>query len=222
MILRGICLLFLGIGVFLLVQVAMPFLAFKTWEIFAYDKDQVLVNPAVVNTTKVLGINSEEELGVSVENIGNFPAFVGTKVGKAPYSQFTISIPRINLEDERVLVNSNQLDQALVHLPGSALPGQRGNVFVSGHSSISAILQSKGGKAFFVNLPRLKKEDLIYINALGQSFTYSVSGMKIVDPKDLSVINPPDTEGRFLTLMTCVPPGFNTKRLIVLAKLVQN
>jgi LPXTG-site transpeptidase (sortase) family protein len=40
-----------------------------------------------------------------------------------------------------------------------------------------------------------------------------------VDPKDVSVINPPDGSGRYLTLMTCVPPGFNAKRLIVLAKL---
>jgi sortase A len=70
-----------------------------------------------------------------------------------------------------------------------------------------------------VNLLKIKKGDEINIETPGQLFTYVVQGMKVVDPKDVSVINPPDQVGRYLTLMTCVPPGYNVKRLIVLAKL---
>ena len=118
-----------------------------------------------------------------------------------------------------VKVYSNEFEKSLAQLPGTALPGERGNVFISGHSSISATFQSKGSRAFLVDLPKVKKGDSIFVNASGQDYEYVVEGIKIVDPKDTWVISPPDMEGRYLSLMTCVPPGFNTKRLIVLAKL---
>ena len=44
-LLKGLSLFLLGFGVFVLVQVAMPFLAFKAWEVTAYDADQILVDP---------------------------------------------------------------------------------------------------------------------------------------------------------------------------------
>ena len=34
------------------------------------------------------------------------------------------------------------------------------------------------------------------------------------------VLNPPDNKGRYITLMTCYPPGLNFKRLIVLGKMI--
>jgi LPXTG-site transpeptidase (sortase) family protein len=77
----------------------------------------------------------------------------------------------------------------------------------------------KGSKAFFAKLPEVKKGDDIIVDALGQRYNYKVVELKIVDPKDISVIYPPDSNGRYISLMTCVPPGFNTKRLVVVAKL---
>ena len=80
-------------------------------------------------------------------------------------------------------------------------------------------LASKESKAFFAKLPNVKKGDEVIVDALGQRYVYTVSELKIVDPKDISVIMPPDSTGRYISLMTCVPPGFNTKRLIVIGKL---
>jgi LPXTG-site transpeptidase (sortase) family protein len=202
---------FLGIGVFLLVQVVMPFITFKSWEIFALDKNQMLVNPIPKNNGNVLG--------VSVKNLGDFPAFYVNGQKVASYRDFKLTVPSINLYNSQVLINSNDFEKSLGHLPGTALPGERGNVFVTGHSSLPANIIQSGGKAFFVNLPKIKKGDEIYVETPGQLFTYVVEGIKVVDPKDVSVINPPDNEGRYLTLMTCVPPGYNIKRLIVLARL---
>lgn len=216
MFLKGLALFFLGAGVFVLMQIITPFMAFKVWEITAYDKSQLLEDPTPVSLSGSLvdgGI-----LGVSVASIDNFPAFIGSKGSFIPYSEFKLSVPKLNLSDVKVKVSSNDFEQNLAHLPGSALPGERGNVFITGHSSLPFTPGSKK-IAFFVNLPSIKKGDEIFIEALGQKFSYVVAGMKIVDPKDISVINPPDKEGRYLTLMTCVPPGFNTKRLIVLARL---
>jgi hypothetical protein len=44
MIIKGLSLLFLGIGVFILMQVALPFLEFKSWELFAFEDETVLAN----------------------------------------------------------------------------------------------------------------------------------------------------------------------------------
>lgn len=217
MILKIIPLGLLGVGVFVLMQVVAPFVAFKAWEVFSYDQNQLLLNPYPKSQVTKDG----DILGVSVANLDNFPAFIGRadKNHKAPYSDFKLTAKTIKLEDIKVLTNSNDFEENLAQLPGSALPGERGNVFISGHSSILNTYNSGAKKAFFVHLPSMKKGDPVEISTLGQKFTYEVMGTRIVDPKDVSVIEPPDEEGRYLTLMTCVPPGFNTKRLIVLAKL---
>lgn len=216
MLLKGLFLTLLGLGVFVLMQVVTPFLAFKAWEVFALDQNQLLVDPHAGS------INYQENvLGVSIENLGDFPAFVThDPSAPAPYADFKLSVPSINLSEVLVKTNSNNFDENLAQLPGTAFPGERGNVFISGHSSVVENFQlGSPQKAWFVDLPKIKKGDTITVEVLGQSFVYTVSGLKIVDPKDIGVIKPPDNEGRYLTLMTCVPPGFNAKRLIVLAKL---
>lgn len=207
MLSKSISLLLLGLGIFVLMQVALPLVAFKVWELTIYDQSQTLVDPKT--TTPVLGVR--------VEQVDNFPTFwVDNFPGQLPYQEFKLTAPKLNLNDIKVAVASNDFNQQLAHLPGTALPGERGNVFISGHSAISPIGNKK---AFFASLPNLKRGDEVILTALGSQFTYVVAGIKIVNPQETWVVSPPDGEGRYLTLMTCVPPGFNTKRLIVLAKL---
>ncbi len=207
MLLKGLSLLFLGIGIFVLMQVVLPFASFKMLEISAYEETSTLIDPTEI---------SEEN--VSIENIGDFPAFMvkGGSKGRLPYKEFKLSIPSLSIDQIKVLSSSNDFEKTLAQLPGSAFPGEKGNVFITGHSS----LPIGGSKyAYFVDLPNIKKGESIVVDALGQRFNYVVENIKVVSPKDVSVINPPDNKGRYLTLMTCVPPGFNTQRLIVLAKL---
>lgn len=193
-------------------QVALPFLVFKSWELFAFEDETVLANPLSGDGTGLVS-------GVSIQDFEDFPAFVSNTVSPAnlPYKEFKVTIPKLKIDNIVAKVWSNNFDETLAQLPGTALPGERGNVFITGHSSLPQPMGSK--HAWFVNLPNIKKGDNIYLNAAGQQFNYIVEGLKIVDPKDTSVLNPPDARGRYLTLMTCVPPGFNTKRLVVLAKL---
>ncbi len=211
MLIKLASLLFLGLGVFILVQVATPFLAFKVWEVTAYSQDSLLVDP----------VSTKPVDGVFVQDLGNFPAIVSAnnRDGGTPYHEFELTIPTIKLQDIKVVVDSNDFEHNLAHLPGSALPGEKGNVFVTGHSSLAQFFKPDNFKAIFANLPNIKKGDEIFVTAGGQSFVYVVEGMRIVDPKEISVVNPPNSTGRYLSLMTCVPPGFNTKRLVVLARL---
>lgn len=216
-----VSLLCFGIGVFVLVQVGMPLLEFKIWEISAYNQNIVLADPNPDNGAV---------LGVSVSSQNDFPAIVSTNLreNKPLFSEFSLSISRIGVFEAKTIVETNDFEQNLAHLPGSALPGERGNVFITGHSAITQMFKpgnyqqavAKDYKAIFANLPNIKKGDEITINASGSTYRYLVEGLKIVNPKEVWVVNPPDSMGRYLTLMTCVPPGFNTKRLIVLAKLI--
>lgn len=209
---RTFSLLFLGTGVFLLIQVILPFISYKIWEISVYQQNIALISPSP---------NGSPVLGVSVETRDNFPALVSTnrRNNSSPYSDFSLTISSIKLNDIPVKVDSNNFEESLAHLPGSALPGEKGNIFITGHSSLPQLFSSTNFKAIFSNLPQVKKEDKIVLKAGGQTFTYRVIGLKIVDPKETWVINPPDETGRYLSLMTCVPPGLYLKRLIVLAEL---
>ena len=210
---KGLSLLLLGIGVFVLMQVVMPLVSFKMWEIFAFESERALVDPAPVST------NGELAPQFQIETVGDFPAFIGKpRIQKPTFHEFKISIPKIKLESAPVEVESLRFEQHLAHLPGSALPGEKGNVFITGHSMLPN-LASKDSKAFFAKLPNVKKGDEIIIDSVGQRYTYTVTDLKIVDPKEISVVYPPDSHGRYISLMTCVPPGFNTKRLVVVARL---
>lgn len=202
---------FLSIGVFLLMQVILPLASFKVWEFGQQYSNEILVSPS---------LSGKQVLGVSIENTDNFSKIVSNikRETDANYSQFSITIPKLKIDHSQVLVDSNDADVSLVHLPGSSLPGERGNVFISGHSALSKLFNLQ--KAEFGNLTDLKKGDEITIEAIGVKFKYRVEQLRVVNPNDLSVINPPDTQGRYISLMTCVPPGLNFKRLVVLGKMI--
>ena len=204
-------LLFLGLGVFILIQVLMPLLEYKIWEIAIYNQNISLVSPDP----------GQKVLGISIQSKNNFPAIVSNSKRAIPpsYQSFILSIPSLKLENIKVTVDTNDFEQNLAHLPGSALPGEKGNVFITGHSSLPQLFRPGNFKAIFAHLPEIKKGNSIILDAGGQRFEYVVSGLKIVDPKETWVINPPEENGRYLTLMTCVPPGLYLKRLIVLAEI---
>ncbi len=201
---------FLFIGVFVLMQVALPLLSFQIWSLGQKYNNADLNSP----------VNSDKQvLGISISNKDNFSQFISNKKreGMPPYSQFILTVPRINLKDVTVYVDSNDASKGLAQLPGSALPGEKGNLFISGHSALNNFWVKD---AFFAKLMDVKVGDTVEVEASGTKFVYQIINIKAVDPTDVSVINPPDDSGRYVTLMTCVPPGLNFKRLIVLGKMI--
>lgn len=197
----------LFLGLFLVAQVTAPIVTYKLWELNHLQESNALISPY-----PKLGL---EVLGISVQTQNSFPAFVSSLKRQAPLSfgEFRISIPRLGIKETKVFVDSNELDRGLVHLPGSALPGEKGNVFISGHSSVLFTNN-------FSHLSNMKTGDEIKVAVGGTNLLYKVLGIKVVNPADTSVISPPDPTGRYLSLMTCVPPGLNIKRLVVLAGLI--
>lgn len=93
------------------------------------------------------------------------------------------------------------------HIPGTALPGQPGNVGISAHRD-----------TFFRPLRNIRGGDVITVTTLDGEYQYKVVSTKIVSPRDVSVLNP--TGGEELTLVTCYPfyyVGAAPERFIVRA-----
>jgi sortase A len=120
-----------------------------------------------------------------------------------------ISVPRLHLSAMVAEgVDDGTLARAVGHVPGTSLPGERGNVAVAGHRD-----------TFFRSLQELKPNDEIVFTTLDGSFRYAVREMKIVEPNNVAVLDP--TARNTLTIVTCYPfryIGAAPKRYIVQAE----
>ena len=170
-----------------------------------------------VPKSQVAGANTG---GAYVQKMGDdFSYFVTQNERTYPYSEFKLSIPKLEIRDARVLVNAQDFQKNLAQLPGSALPGEVGNVFITGHSVLPQFFDPQNYLTIFSTLSKIGVGDEIFAEAQGLIYDYQVIKIFSVDPSDLSVISPPDGVNKYLTLMTCVPPGIGSQRLIVLTKL---
>ena len=88
--------------------------------------------------------------------------------------------------------NSKTLQRAAGHIPGTALPGEPGNVGISAHRD-----------TFFRPLRNIKGNDVITVTTPNGEFQYRVVSTQIVKPADVAVLT--QTEQEVLTLVTCYP-----------------
>lgn len=117
-----------------------------------------------------------------------------------------IEIPRISLD--RPLyegITLGTLDAGPGHWPGSAMPGQIGNVVVAGHRV------SHSGP--FRNIDQLQPGDEVVLTTADGRFVYVVSGSEVVEPTAIEVID--QTPAATATLFACHPPGSTKYRYIV-------
>ncbi len=136
-------------------------------------------------------------------------------------SFYTLSIPKLKIENATVAIGGEDLSKSLVQYPGTALPGKTGNVVIFGHSILPIFYDPKNYISIFSTLPSLKKGDEININYDGVSYKYRVEDKFEVLPTDIEVLSQ-DFSDSYLTLITCVPPGDprKPKRLIVRARVI--
>lgn len=134
--------------------------------------------------------------------------------------EFELSIPKLKIKNAVVKVDNLNFYKSLSHFPGSALPGEVGNGFITGHSVLPQFNDPKDYSAIFTKLSDLEVGDDVYAQIEGKSLHFAVLYSKVVNPHDLSVLVPISANGRNLTLMTCVPPGTSTKRLVVITSLI--
>ena len=114
------------------------------------------------------------------------PAFTKGVIGR-------IEVPRLGVSVFVVEgTSSTTLRRAAGHIPGTALPGEPGNVGISAHRD-----------TFFRPLRNIRQNDIITLTTLLGEFRYRVVSTAIVNPSDVGVLN--QREDEILTLVTCYP-----------------
>jgi sortase A len=121
-----------------------------------------------------------------------------------------LEVPQIGL---RTMVASGDGESTLMWaaglVPGSARPGEPGNVVIAGHRDRN-----------FWPLQRIKVGDHLRLVTPGRTFDYFVDWTTVVEPDRVDLLGPTDEPS--LTLVTCYPfemIGRAPKRFIVRARL---
>ncbi len=134
----------------------------------------------------------------------------------------TISIPSLNITAPVVWSESDDakriaqdLKKGVIHFPGTASPGERGNSFITGHSS-DYVWQQGPYTDIFKDLPDLEKGDAVeftytYRNKKKRTVRYVLTESMVVYPDDKRLFAASDTPT--LTLVTCYPVGSNAQRI---------
>lgn len=126
-----------------------------------------------------------------------------------------VAAPIVNPPSTKEAVINDFLLKGVVRYPGTAEPGQKGNVFLTGHSSYYWWAKSEY-KTVFTLVPEMRLMDEIIIYYNGTRYTYKVSEIREVSPQTTEVLRP--TSEPVVTLSTCVPIGSTARRKIVRAK----
>jgi sortase A len=104
-----------------------------------------------------------------------------------------LRIPRIGLEVPVFEgIDEITLNRGVGRIPGTARPGEAGNVALAGHRD-----------GFFRGLKDVAQGDVLELRAGEETRTYVVDRVVIVDPGDVSVLD--DRGAPTLTLVTCYP-----------------
>lgn len=132
------------------------------------------------------------------------PAAVDGLVGRIDIPRLGISV--IVMEG----VDAKTLRRAVGHIPGTALPGEPGNIGISAHRD-----------TFFRPLRNIRRNDIITLTTLRGEYRYRVLTTRIVSPENVAVLDP--STSQILTLVTCYPfyfVGSAPNRFIVRAERV--
>jgi sortase A len=107
-------------------------------------------------------------------------------------------------------IDEGTLHKAAGHIPGTAMPGERGNIAIAGHRD-----------TLFRALRNIRQGDEITLTTLSGSMRYRVDSLTVVRPEDTEALY--DNNADTLTLITCYPFSFigsAPMRFIVRARLM--
>jgi sortase A len=118
----------------------------------------------------------------------------------------SIEIPKIGVEKSIFEgITLTTLDHGPGHWPGTAMPGQQGNVVIAGHR----VSHDKP----FRHLELLEPGDDVIMTTADGRFVYKVTGTEVVYPDALWITD--QTADYTATLFACHPAGSTKQRIVV-------
>lgn len=217
--LRLISILFVIIGVSIIFYVLFPIISWQIYFQPAFASQNITPSIPRANII-VASLISQAIDGTDYTRAENwFPKFNPNNTqAQNDTPLYTISIPKINIEEASVSTVDTDLTRHLVNFQGTSIPSQNGNAVIFGHSTLPQLFNPKDYKTIFANAYKLKNGDSIYAFVKGVKYSYKIFKIIVVDPEDTSALVQ-DYDDSYLTLVTCTPPGTIWKRLIVKARL---
>ncbi len=174
--------------------------------------DSIMVNNRI-------GYNASSQNNQTGEVLGETKTVYDiSKAGK-------LSIPRLNLQVPLVWSADpanfeSDLNHGVIHYPGTAMPGETGIMYVSGHSS-DYLWKRNPFHSVFATLNRLQAGDDVFIEAYGidgktYNYRYQVVSSVTLAPNDQTQFID-DSGQKLLNLSTCWPIGTQKDRFVVTA-----
>jgi len=161
-------------------------------------------SPAAVVTVPTIP-NDKSSTKIKVSTIGNNILKIDALNLEAPISW--------RIENTEATV-AKALENGIIQINGTSLPGEKGNVFITGHSSNYA--WAKGSyNSIFATLNNLVVGDIVHLKYQDKLYVYKIKDKKIVSADELSIMA--SSPSPILTLMTCWPIGTAYKRLAIIA-----
>ncbi len=170
----------------------------------SFDRLHIVTRPGAPSPPAV----ASRRIGPPVTSpaeVVSWPAHVplGTAIAK-------LSIAAAGVSNDVVVqgVDELRLEEGPGHYPGTALPGDPGNVAIAGHRT--TWLRP------FYDLQALRPGDPVTLRVGDLRYVYRVVSVRAVAPTDVSVLAP--RRGWWLTLTTCNPRYSAAQRLVVQAR----
>jgi sortase A len=212
-------LLLLVSGFLLLASVFFP-IGFDSLAVFI-SSGPSLLDPTAVSSypvpivVNILGTSSLDYTQASswFDQTSSFPV-----PENSPVTYFSLSIPRLKMQDIAVEVNGTDLKKNAIHYPGTALPGEYGNSVIFGHSALPQFYRPGHVMTIFNPLVKAKIGDEVIINFDGVTYHYFIRKTTVVDASAVSVLAQV-YDRRELTLITCTPLGTYWYRFVAIAEL---
>jgi sortase A len=188
----------------------------------ARDANRPTPEPTPLLTAVVLpsGHKPPTDSGEPEPNLDEIPAHLRPYVQSitppppptpGPGQPIRLDIPALNLIGKPIVPGTDweQLKKGVGHHPGTANPGERGNLVLAAHNDIFGEI--------FRDLDRLRPGDEIIVHTLDRTYRYVVAETRLVEPTQIDVMNP--TSEPTVTLISCYPYLIDTQRIVVIAAL---
>lgn len=214
-----------SLGIVIIIYVFFPLISWQIYfapvfanqDIAAPIPENTIVSKSTISSLIYEASNSLS--GVDYTNATTwFPDFKYQKNDAPKTAFYSITIPKLKIKNAIVSTVDIDLASHLVNYGGTAIPPDKGNAVVFGHSTLPQLYNEKSYKTVFTYLYELTPGDEIIVSANSVIYKYKVENITVVDPDNTSVLQQ-SYDDSFLTLVTCTPPGTIWKRLVVKARL---
>jgi LPXTG-site transpeptidase (sortase) family protein len=153
-----------------------------------------------------------------------FPALPPPNI-KIVNKGFYLSIPKIHAYSNIIAavdpwnrtVYESVLKKGVAQAKGSALPNEKGSVFLFAHST-GLPWELTRENTVFLRLGELNKDDYILIDYKSKRYIYKVVNKLEVWPSNTQYLKNINIKDGYLILQTCTPIGTSLKRLLIFAR----